>query len=105
MFKNYLLTLFIILQGILCSANSTVKSNQTILVIGATGEIGKVIAEQLRLENFNLILVSRNVNKLKLLQQDLAAKYKKLNITTLVIDYNDYFLIEKNYQKFIIYSA
>lgn len=52
--------------------------NKTILVIGATGGIGEVVSKRLADENANLILFSRNSEKLDNLAQKLDSEFIKV---------------------------
>jgi len=49
------------------------NSNKTILVIGATGMLGKPVAQQLKADGFNVRLLARNPEKA---QKLLGAEYE-----------------------------
>jgi uncharacterized protein YbjT (DUF2867 family) len=49
------------------------NSNKTILVIGATGMLGKPVAQQLKADGFNVHLLARNPEKA---QKLLGAEYE-----------------------------
>ena len=49
--------------------------NKTFLVTGATGYLGSSISEEISKHGGNLILVSRNLKKLKLLKKKLRNKF------------------------------
>ena len=55
--------------------NSIVMSKKTILITGASSGIGLEMAKILASKNYNLILVARNLDRLKSIKDDLEAKY------------------------------
>lgn len=64
-----------------------------VLVTGATSGIGKVAAEFLAREGYNLILLARREQKLKEIQDDILSKYK-IDIKTYKVDLTDIDQIE-----------
>ena len=49
--------------------------NKKFLITGATGYLGRVISEQIVNEGANVILLSNNFKKLKLVKKSLEKKY------------------------------
>lgn len=65
-----------------------IKENEWAIITGCTSGLGKSLAFDMAKEGFNLILISRNINSLKLLESEIIHKY---NIRTICIehDFND----------------
>ncbi|MBA0825243.1 hypothetical protein Goarm_021844, partial [Gossypium armourianum] len=57
------------------------------LVTGPTDGIGKGFAFQLARKGLNLVLVGRNPDKLKDVSDSILAKYAKIQIKTVVVDF------------------
>ncbi|CAK7332441.1 unnamed protein product [Dovyalis caffra] len=58
------------------------------LITGATDGIGKAFAHQLAQKGINLILVSRNPNKLKTVSSEIQAEHPGTKIKTVVFDFS-----------------
>ena len=58
------------------------------LVTGATDGIGKAICEELAKEGFNIILVSRNIEKLKRVKEELLKLNPKIKTHEIEYDFN-----------------
>ena len=64
-------------------------SNLTAVIVGATGGIGKAIAENLCTHNVNVILVARNVESLQQMQKQLSGEFPLLKLSNLCCDLSD----------------
>ena len=51
-------------------------NNEYVVIVGATGQIGTEYAREFASMGFNLVLISRNEEKLKLLKSEYRAKYR-----------------------------
>ena len=71
------------------------------LITGATGGIGKEFCIQLAKLKFNLILVSRNIEKLKKVSDELKNKFIHLQTILIEFDFSKKFSI-KDYEKFFL---
>ncbi|MBA0765893.1 hypothetical protein Gotri_015005, partial [Gossypium trilobum] len=58
------------------------------LITGATDGIGKAFANQLARQGLNLILVSRNLNKLKTVSAEIRAQFPHLKIKVVAQDFS-----------------
>ena len=58
------------------------------LVTGATDGIGKALCEELAREGFNIILVSRNIQKLKRVKEELLKLNPKIKTNEIEYDFN-----------------
>lgn len=63
-------------------------SNLTAVILGATGGIGKAIAQQLCEKNINVILVARNQQALHEIHSRLSEKFPKLKLSYIACDLN-----------------
>ena len=68
-----------------CNAKTLINKN--VVVTGATGGIGKEFCKELALLNANIILVSRNKNKLNELKEELLHLNSHTNIKILICDF------------------
>ena len=71
------------------------------LITGATDGIGKEFCIQLAKLKFNLILVSRNIEKLKKVSDELKKKFINLQTILIEFDFSKKFSI-KDYEKFFL---
>jgi 17beta-estradiol 17-dehydrogenase / very-long-chain 3-oxoacyl-CoA reductase len=65
-------------------------TNTWALITGATDGIGKAFCEELAREGFNIILVSRNVDKLKTVAAEIEVKHK-VETSFIIFDFNEKF--------------
>ena len=63
--------------------------NQTILITGATDGIGKLVAEKLAHDNFEIILHGRNEDKLKAVVEQIQKHTGNQKIHTTLSDFAD----------------
>ena len=71
---------------------------KTIMITGGSGSIGKGIAKVLLQNNYNVILVGRNQQKLFTTQQELEQATNNRNIMTYTMDISDQDQIESKLQ-------
>ncbi|WP_276899763.1 SDR family oxidoreductase, partial [Frischella perrara] len=71
---------------------------KTIMITGGSGSIGKGIAKVLLQNNYNVILVGRNQQKLFTTQQELEQATNNRNIMTYTMDISDQNQIESKLQ-------
>ena len=70
--------------------NITKRYGSWAIVTGATDGIGKAMAFELAKKGCNIILISRTLSKLNECKTELLAKYPKVQIEVLDIDYSKY---------------
>lgn len=63
------------------------RTKQTIAVIGATGSMGWAIAKSLSKGNYRLLLFTRDKNRLKKLQKEIAAAYPGADVEPVTCSY------------------
>lgn len=63
---------------------------QWAVVTGATDGIGKAMAKEMAKKGMNVMLIARSKDKLKAVQDELAAKYMKVEIKTEVVDFANF---------------
>jgi 17beta-estradiol 17-dehydrogenase / very-long-chain 3-oxoacyl-CoA reductase len=63
-------------------------SNSWVLVTGATEGIGREFCEQFAKKGFNIILVSRNAEKLQNIQAEIIQKYPSIQATHIPFDFS-----------------
>jgi len=69
--------------------NKELLHNKNCLITGATGGVGKELAEIFAKNSCNLILTGRNIKKLKMLKMNLQSRYKNLSIFIEPCDLSD----------------
>ena len=79
--------------------NKTILTNKTVLIVGATGGVGKEVAKLFSKESCNLILTGRNKSALDALEQTLESP-KKIQCYEISFNKNDN--IEKKIEKLAI---
>ena len=62
------------------SKSFDMRTKQTIAVIGATGSMGSAIAKSLSKGNYRLLLFTKDKNKLKKLEKEIAAAYPAADV-------------------------
>jgi 17beta-estradiol 17-dehydrogenase / very-long-chain 3-oxoacyl-CoA reductase len=70
--------------------NITKRYGSWAIVTGATDGIGKAMAFELAKKGCNIILISRTLSKLNECKDELVAKYPKVQVEVLDIDYSKY---------------
>ena len=75
-------------------------NNTWALVTGATDGIGKAFCEALAREGFNIILVSRNIDKLKKCEEELKSINPKIETFTLIYDFSNKIDLESYKKEF-----
>jgi NAD(P)-dependent dehydrogenase (short-subunit alcohol dehydrogenase family) len=73
--------------------------NKYALITGGSGLLGPYHAEALAEDNFNIILVDINLNKLSLIKKKLSKKFKKIKILTYYCDIRFTKNVEDLYKK------
>ena len=88
---NYLSTL---LGGIwarlLRPGKNLAKAGKWAVVTGATDGIGYAMSEEFARKGLNVLLISRNPDRLKEKKEELSAKYPKITVKVLAIDFGQF---------------
>lgn len=66
------------------------KLGEWAIVTGATDGIGKAYAFELARKGLNIVLISRTEQKLKMVQEEIMAKYPKIEVSYKVVDYSKF---------------
>ena len=74
-------------------------NRKTLVVIGATCKLGKELCEIYAKENYDLFLISRNIDKNIDLKNSLKLKFQNINVINLELDILDIKKHEEIYKK------
>jgi len=82
------LTVAFIVSGIrkMCAQHGTDLRNATLLIVGATGDVGSGCARCLAPLGGRVILCARNLERLRRLQQDLEVQGMQVDVATSILD-------------------